>query len=197
MPCVYLPGPAPAVTVANRINGHTQGCHRNFVPKKFWEQTRNGFRYSAEKSAHSVEFRVHRKSQFRSSELNGMKRNSAEIMKFYETANKSHRFSSVFCSQKQFGMDFQVLSLTKMVRNGIPRFFSSENGWERNFEVFSSENGLERNSKVLSLKMVWNGMVFLFQEIVQNGISRFFSSVKQTEFRKNSRLFRLVSYSTE
>jgi hypothetical protein len=90
-----------------------------------------------------------------------------------------------------------VLSLTKMVRNGIPRFFSSENGWERNFEVFSSENGLERNSKVLSLKMVWNGMVFLFQEIVQNGISRFFSSVKQTEFRKNSRLFRLVSYSTE
>jgi hypothetical protein len=56
-----------------------------------------------------------------------------------------------------------VFSLPKMVRNGIPIFVSSENGSERNSEVFSSENGSERNSKVLSLKMVWNGMVFLFQ----------------------------------
>ncbi len=90
-----------------------------------------------------------------------------------------------------------MFSLPKMVRNGIPSFFSSENGLERNSKVFSSENGSERNSKVLSLKMVWNGMVFLFQKMVRNGIPRFFSSAKQTEFRRNSCLFRLVSYSTE
>jgi hypothetical protein len=34
--------------------------------------TRNGFRYSAEEGAHSEAFRVPRKSQFRSSERNGM-----------------------------------------------------------------------------------------------------------------------------
>ncbi len=161
------------------------------------EQTRNGFRYSADKSAHSAEFRVHRKSQFRSSEPNVTKRNSAEIMKFYETANKSHRFSSVFCSKNGLETDFQVFSLPKMILNGIPSFFSSKNGSEQNSKVFSSENGSERNFKVLSLKMVWNGMVFLFQEMVRNGIPRFFSSAKQTEFRRNSCLFRLVSYSAE
>ncbi len=97
--------------------------------------TRNGFRYSVEKSAHSAEFHVHQKSQFRSFGTNGMKWNSAEIMKFYETANKSHHFSSVFCSKndlerifkcflfrKSFGMEFQVFFLPKMVRNGIPKF---------------------------------------------------------------------------
>jgi hypothetical protein len=73
-------------------------------------------------------------------------------MKFYETANKSRRFSSFLCSQKWFGTDFQVFSLPKIVRNGIPSFFSSENGSERNSKVFSSENGLERKSKVLSFE---------------------------------------------
>jgi hypothetical protein len=60
-----------------------------------------------------------------------------------------------------------------MVQNGIPSFFSSENGSERNSEVFSSENGLERNSKVYDSKMVCNG------------IPRVFSSKKWfgTEFR--------------
>jgi hypothetical protein len=61
-------------------------------------------------------------------------------------------------------------------------FFSSENGSERNSEVFFSDNGSERNSKVLSLKMVWNGIVFLFPEMVLNRIPRFFFSAKQTEF---------------
>jgi hypothetical protein len=79
-------------------------------------------------------------------------------------------------------MDFQVFSLPKMVRNGIPSFFSFVNGSERNSEVFSSENGSKRSSKVSLLKMVWNGMVFLLQEMVRNGILRFFSSAKQAEF---------------
>ncbi len=90
----------------------------------------------------------------------------------------------MFSLPKMVGMEFRVLFLPKIVQNGIPKFFSSE-------------NGSERNSKVLSLKMVWNGMVFLLLEMVWNGIPRFFSSAKQTEFRRNSRLFRLVSYSAE
>jgi hypothetical protein len=101
-------------------------------------------------------------------------------MKFYVTANKSRHFSSVFCSQKWFGADFQVFSLPKLIRNGIPSFFSSENSSEQNSEVSSSENGLKRNSKVLSFKngfeqiskgfslqrngSEWNSEVFLFRE---------------------------------
>ncbi len=85
------------------------------------EQTRNGFRYSADKSAHSAEFRVHQKSQFRSSEQNETKWNSAETIKFYETANKSRRFSSVFCFKNGLEQIFRYLM--KMVQNGIPSFF--------------------------------------------------------------------------
>jgi hypothetical protein len=40
--------------------------------------TWNGFRYSAEESAHSEAFRVPWKNQFRSSERNGMELNSAK-----------------------------------------------------------------------------------------------------------------------
>jgi hypothetical protein len=47
---------------------------------------RNGFRYSAEESTHSEAFRVPRKSQFRSSERNGMKFRGKNY--FYETAEK-------------------------------------------------------------------------------------------------------------
>jgi hypothetical protein len=58
-----------------------------------------------------------------------------------------------------------------MVHNRIPRVFSSEKwcGW---------------NSEGFSLRMVQNGIprVFLFREMVRNGITRFFSSGKQAEF---------------
>jgi hypothetical protein len=42
------------------------------------EQTQNGFRYSAEKSANFAEFRVSRNSPFRGSERNRMERNSVK-----------------------------------------------------------------------------------------------------------------------
>ncbi len=45
----------------------------------------------------------------------------------------------------------QVFSLPKMIRNGIPRYFFSENGSERNSEVFSSKNCSDRNSEGFSL----------------------------------------------
>ncbi len=99
------------------------------------EWTRNGFRYSAEKSAHSAEFRVHRKSQFRNSEPNGTKLNSAEIMKFYEIAKKGivflvfsvpknglERIFKCFLFRKWFGKEFQVFFLPKTVQNRIPKF---------------------------------------------------------------------------
>jgi hypothetical protein len=54
-----------------------------------------------------------------------------------------------------------------------PKFFSSENDWEQNSEVFS------------------------LPKMIRNGIPRFFSSAKQAEFRRNCRLFRLVTYSAE
>jgi hypothetical protein len=174
VPCVYL------LSAASTVIANTRVAIKISFRKNSPEQTRNGFRYSAEKSAHSAEFRVHQKSQIHSSEPNGTKRNSAEIMKFYETASKRRRILSVFCSinglerifkcflfRKWLGMEFQVL-------------FSSENGLERNSEVFSSKNSLERNSKVLSLEnglernskgfsiqrngSEWNSEVFLFRE---------------------------------
>jgi hypothetical protein len=67
----------------------------------------------AEKSTHSAEFRVHQNSQFRSSEPNETKRNSAEIIKFYETANKSRRFSSVFCSKNGSEQIFKCFLIRK------------------------------------------------------------------------------------
>jgi hypothetical protein len=86
-----------------------------------------------------------------------------------------------------------------MVRNGIPSFRSSENGSEQNSEVFTSENGLERNSMVLSFKngRERNSKGFFLPRKGSERNSEVFSSVKQAEFRRNSRLFRLVSYSAE
>ncbi len=107
-------------------------------------------------------------------------------MKFYETANKSHHFSSVFCSKndleriskcflfrKLFGMKFRVFFLPKMVRNGIPKFSLLKMVWKGIPRFYHS-------------KIVWNGIprVFLFQEMVWSGIPRFFSSAKQAEFRR-------------
>ncbi len=69
-----------------------------------------------------------------------------------------------------------MFSLPKIVRNGIPIFFSSKNGLKRNSKVFSSENGLERNSKVLSFEndLERSSKGFLFQEMFRNGIPRVF-----------------------
>ncbi len=107
-----------------------------------------------------LEFRVSRNSQFRSSEVGTEFR---EVMKFYETANKSGLSSSVFCSRKWFGTDSpvfsvpkigsernsEVFSFPKMVRNGIPRFFLFRKWFETEFRgFFSSENSSERNSEI-------------------------------------------------
>ncbi len=152
------------------------------------------------KNAHSVEFRVYQESRFRCSEPNGRKRKSAEIMKLYKTANKSRPFLSVFCSRKWFGTDFQGFSLPKMVWNRIPSNFflpkMVQNGIPKLSLLKMVRNGIPR---FYHLKIVWSGvlMVFHFREMVRNGILRFFSSAKQAEFRRKSRLFRLVSYSAE
>jgi hypothetical protein len=152
------------------------------------------FRYSAE-------FRVYRKIQFRSSEPNGTKQNSAVIMKLYDTKqltkvvifrvfsapkNGLQRIFKCFLFRKWFGIEFRVFFLPTMVRNGIPKFSFLK----------IVRKGIPR---FYNLKMVRNGIprFFLFQEMVRNGIPRFFSSAKQAEYRRNSRLFRLVSYSTE
>jgi hypothetical protein len=78
-------------------------------------------------------------------------------------------------------------------------FFFSENGSERNSEVFSSENGLERNSKVLSFKngLERNSKGFFLPRNGSERNSEVFLSAKHAEFRRNSRLFRFVSYSAE
>ncbi len=59
-----LLGSLPTSRVGNGISFRTNSA----------EETRNGFRYSAEESAHSEAFRVLRKSQFRSSEGNRTKK---------------------------------------------------------------------------------------------------------------------------
>ncbi len=89
-------------------------------------------------------------------------------MKFYEAANKSRPFSSVFCSQKWFGTDFWVFSVTENWFGTEFRFFSSENYSERNSEVFSlPSNGSERNSEVFSSEnsLEWNSKGFSLQRI--------------------------------
>ncbi len=89
-------------------------------------------------------------------------------------------------------------------RNGLERnsdgFSLPINGSEWNFEGVSPEKWFGTNSEGVSLpKMVRNGMkrVFLFREMVRNGIPRFLSSAKQAEFRRKCRLFRLVPNSAE
>ncbi len=73
-------------------------------------------------------------------------------MKFYETANKSRRFSSVICPKNGLERIFKCFLFRKWFGMEFRVFFSSENCSERNSEVFSSENGLEKNSKVLSFE---------------------------------------------
>jgi hypothetical protein len=93
----------------------------------------------------------------------------------------------VFSVKKWFGTDFQVFSLPKIVRNGIPSFFSSENGSERNSEVSSSENGLERNSKISSSEngSERNSKVF----IVENGLEWNGFSLPRNSSERNSKVF--------
>jgi hypothetical protein len=124
-------------------------------------------------------FRVFQNSPFRNSEQN--RTEFREIMKFNIAANKSS-FSQV-CSllkmiwngipkfilfRKWFGTEFQGFFAPKNVRNGIPRFFSSKHGLERNSEGFSlPRNGSEWNSKGFSIPRngsEWNSEVVLFPE---------------------------------
>jgi hypothetical protein len=131
-----------------------------------------------------------------------MKWNSAEIMKFYETANKSHCFSSVFCS--------------KMVWNRFSIVFSSENhlDWNSKF-FFSSENGSERNSEVFLFRetyriptelpfvlscFVFRGIIFLLENgnpslyspLCGGGGALFFISA----YRRWTCIYILLSYYT-
>jgi hypothetical protein len=88
-------------------------------------------------------------------------------MKFYKIANKSRRFSSVFCSQKWFGMDF-----LKMAQNGILIFFFfPKMVWNEIPKCSLLKMRLERYS------IIWKWFVTEFQG--------FFSSKKWfgTEFR--------------
>ena len=80
----------------------------NLVPKNSTEYTRNGFRYSAEESAHSEAFRGLRKSQFRDWER---KKNHAP----------ANRIDSMFLSETCFGTEFQEPSIFSM--EGIPSIF--------------------------------------------------------------------------
>jgi hypothetical protein len=121
-------------------------------------------------------------------------------MKLYETANKSRHFFSVFCSRKWFGTDFQVFSLPKMVCNRIPSYFFLPKMIRNGIPKFSLLKMVRKGiPRFYHPKIVWNRIprVFLFREMVRNGIPRFFSSAKQAEFRRKSRLFCLVSYSAE
>jgi len=94
------------------------------------EKTRNDFRYSAEESIHSEAFRVPRKSQFRSSERNGMERNFAKN----EVLRNLHSFSGhsdglyillwlFFSSAEWFGTEFREFASILVPRNGIPSYF--------------------------------------------------------------------------
>ncbi len=117
------------------------------------EWTRNGFRYSAEKSTHSKAFRVPRKSQFRSSERNGIPwkklvlRNSSKIT--FKNDLSVHQKSSI-------RLPCFVLSwflFHEMVRKWV-EFIYIFCCTERNSELFSlPQNGWEQNSE--NLHVFW------------------------------------------
>jgi hypothetical protein len=73
---------------------------------------------------------------------------------------------------------FECFLFRELVHNEIPKFFLFQKWFGTEFRgFFSSENGLERNSEGFSrLKIVGKGIprVFLSQEMVRNGIPRFF-----------------------
>ncbi len=110
-------------------------------------------------------------------------------MKFDKAANKSHLFSSVFCSQKWFGTNFRLIAVLKICSEWNSEVFLFWKWFRTEFRgFFSSENSSERNSEVFSLlKMVRNGTPRFFS--FENGLERnsevFFSSEKWfgTEFR--------------
>ncbi len=84
-----------------------------------------------------------------------------EILKFKEAANKSNLFPKFFSSENDLERNSEVLSVPKMIRTGIPRFFFFRKWFGTEFRGFSQP------------------------KMVQNGIPRVFSSEKWfgTEFR--------------
>ncbi len=124
--------------------------------KNSTEQTRNGFHYSAEESGHFEAFRGLRKSQFRSSEWNGM-------------AWKNW-FSKKSCSSKQ------RVFVRDMLQNGIPRvcfffcftvqnsqlFSPLRNSSKRNSEsfLFRGTPGIPQEQTNCSVYSVFRGIIF-------------------------------------
>ncbi len=175
------------------------------------EWTRKGFCYSAEESAHSEAFRVPRKSQFRSSERNGMEWNSTKKWSFTGLHSISDHSDVlyillwvVFYSAEWFGMVFRefaskLFSLPLKSSEGILRACFYFGTTERNSKLFSLPmKGSEGNSESLLL-FLFNRTEFwtVFSSVEEFGtefweLSVLWNSQNSIENNHLFRLFRLL-----
>ncbi len=170
------------------------------VRKYSAELTQNGFHYSVEESAHSEAFRSLRKSQFWSSQENGIP------WKIW--------FDKKSCSRKQ---NWKCVFVGEMLWNGIPRVcfhFCPRNGilsWFLFHRMVQNRIpsgcfyfcSTERNSELFSLPQNVSTFVphtefrafFSSEEWKRN--PRVFCTVEQPEFRQNKPIVSSIPSSTE
>ncbi len=168
-----------------------------FRSEKTAEYTQNGFRYSAEESAHSEAFRGLRKSQLWSSERNGITWKNLVLQK---SCSSKHNWELVFVREILLNGILRVCFSTSIFapRNGIPSCFFFHGmvrnrvpsvcfyfcSMERNSELFFlPRNGSEWNSESLLLFLL-HGTEF---RAFLSSAERFGTEVREFSVPRNSR----------
>ncbi len=173
------------------------GLATEFRSEKTAEYTQNGFRYSTEESAHYEAFRGLRKSQFWSSERNGITWKNSVLQK---SCSSKHNWELVFVREILLNGILRVCFSTSIFapRNGIPSCFFFH-GMVRNRipSVCFYFCSMERNSELFSL--LWNGsewnsdslLLFLFHgtefRAFLSSAERFGTEVREFSVPRNSR----------